>query len=66
MRKLPEFFDRMVGAPVVHAHAARPAELDRLLNDPSAPIDADRVWLLISEVANDERRMQWSTSPVDG
>ncbi len=32
-------------------YACKLDELDRLLNDPSAPLDAARVWSLLSEIA---------------
>ncbi len=31
--------------------ADRMTELERLLNDPDVPIDADRVWTLVQEIA---------------
>jgi hypothetical protein len=31
--------------------ARRMAELDRLLNDPETRMDADRVWVLLAELA---------------
>jgi hypothetical protein len=31
--------------------AVKLAELERLLNDPSAPVDPDRVWVLVGELA---------------
>ncbi|MDE2006830.1 MAG: hypothetical protein KGI51_09710 [Rhodospirillales bacterium] len=33
----------------------RMAEIDRLLNDPSVPIEPERVWSLLAELAERER-----------
>ena len=33
------------------AIAAKQAELERLLNDPTTPLDADRVWALLAEIS---------------
>jgi hypothetical protein len=30
--------------------AAKLAELERLLNDPATPLDAERVWALLAEI----------------
>jgi hypothetical protein len=34
--------------------AAKLAELERLLNDPTTPLDADRVWALLAEISQAE------------
>ncbi|MGC8475247.1 MAG: hypothetical protein ACP5NP_02740 [Acetobacteraceae bacterium] len=36
-------------------HPDAEAELDRLLNDPATPMEADRVWSLLAELAARER-----------
>ncbi len=38
-------------------------ELDRLINDPEVPIQPDRVWSLLAEIATRERRTGASRRP---
>ncbi|MDE2581224.1 MAG: hypothetical protein KGL52_06295 [Rhodospirillales bacterium] len=38
-----------------HDYGRKLDELDRLLNDPDVPIEPDRVWSLLAELASRER-----------
>ncbi|MGH7043780.1 MAG: hypothetical protein ACREFY_16860 [Acetobacteraceae bacterium] len=55
MRDLLEYADLQEMTVIAHDHAAKLAELDRLLNDPGVPDDPDRVWALAAEIARHER-----------
>lgn len=46
---------RTAASPVAEMQASRRAELERLLNDPEVPIQPDRVWSLVFEIAQHEQ-----------
>ena len=46
-------------------YARKLDELDRLLNDPAVPMEPDRVWSLLSEIARRARSPSHEAHPLN-